>query len=389
MKYLKLFFLLFVWSLILPSCDNSLPDSGDTDEGKTDENEFVDSDTIDYRALVFVEEGDLQSYGGERAFKNNLEKMFYNTTRFWNESPNKFKYYFRWVPAGVQTYKIDGERNKSSYDKQRSVTDNLDYSKYDFAVFFALGVKSGEGGLSCGGSSKVHKVVWAYIEEGHNIFTDAEYPNQGTYSNLGHEYGHVRGAQDLYQYMISADKNTISHEAYPYPECNMGTGYMVWSDYCSSLFNYDALMKQLPDRFDEEVFPEQVVIRVMQNGEPVNRATVRLWGTRAGGYFGGPEVYAKEPFLDNKVVILAVNISSINIFLDFFIALYIDTTLSILVELCNINTLSYFFVLSYISFTKFFSSRFFKLFLDKVVPSITNTSTLFISLITCSTSFPL
>ena len=226
--------------------------------------------------------------------------MFYNTTRFWNESPNKFKYYFRWIPAGVQTYKIDGERNKSSYDKQRSVTDNLDYSKYDFAVFFALGVKSGEGGLSCGGSSKGHKVVWAYIEEGHNIFTDAEYPNQGTYSNLGHEYGHVRGAQDLYQYMISADKNTISHEAYPYPECNMGTGYMVWSDYCSSLFNYDALMKQLPDKFDKEVFPEQVVIRVMQNGEPVNRATVRLWGTRAGGYFGGPEVYAKEPFLDNR-----------------------------------------------------------------------------------------
>ena len=263
MKYLKLFFLLFVWSLILPSCDNGLPDSGDADEGKTDGNEFVDSDTIDYRALVFVEEGDLQSYGGERAFKNNLEKMFYNTTRFWNESPNKFKYYFRWIPAGVQTYKIDGERNKSSYDKQRSVTNDLDYSKYDFAVFFALGVKSGEGGLSCGGSSKGHKVVWAYIEEGHNIFTDAEYPNQGTYSNLGHEYGHVRGAQDLYQYIIPAERNKISGQAYEYPKCNMGTGYMVWSDYCSSLFNYDALMKQLPDRFDEEVFPEQVVIRVM------------------------------------------------------------------------------------------------------------------------------
>lgn len=300
MKYLKLFFLLFVCVLVSPSCDNSLPDSEEADEGKTDGNELVDSDTIDYRALVFVEEGDLQSYGGERAFKNNLEKMFYNTTRFWNESPNKFKYYFRWIPAGVQTYKIDGERNKSSYDKQRSVTNDLDYSKYDFAVFFALGVKSGEGGLSCGGSSKGHKVVWAYIEEGHNIFTDAEYPNQGTYSNLGHEYGHVRGAQDLYQYIIPAERNKISGQAYEYPKCNMGTGYMVWSDYCSSLFNYDALMKQLPDKFDKEVFPEQVVIRVMQNGEPVNRATVRLWGTRAGGYFGGPEVYAKEPFLDNR-----------------------------------------------------------------------------------------
>lgn len=282
------------------SCENKIPEHEDNSDENINGEVTETGDTIDYRALIFVEEGDLQSYGGERTFKNNLEKMFYNTTRFWNESPNKFKYYFRWIPAGVQTYKIDGERNKASYEKQKGVTNDLDYSKYDFAVFFALGVKAGEGGLSCGGSSKGHKVVWAYIEEGHNIFTDAEYPNQGTYSNLGHEYGHVRGAQDLYQYMIPAERNKISGQAYDYPECNMGTGYMVWSDYCSSLFNYDALMKQLPDRFDEEVFPEQVVIRVMQNGEPVNRATVRLWGTRAGGYFGGPEVYSKEPFLDNK-----------------------------------------------------------------------------------------
>ena len=295
MKYLKLFFLLFACALVLPSCDNSLPDSGEKDKGETDGNEFVDSDTIDYRALVFVEEGDLQSYGGERAFKNNLEKMFYNTTRFWNESPNKFKYYFRWVPAGVQTYKIDGERNKASYEKQRSATDNLDYSKYDFAVFFALGVKSGEGGLSCGGSSKGHKVVWAYIEEGHNIFTDAEYPNQGTYSNLGHEYGHVRGATDLYQYMIAAEDNPISHEKLFPGKCNMGTGFGEWSDYCSALFNYTAKMKQLDKNLGQNIFPKELVIKVKKNGKLAKNVKVSLYGTRAGGRYNKRDVYP-EPY---------------------------------------------------------------------------------------------
>lgn len=265
-----------------------------------------ESDTIDYRALVLVEESDLKRYGGERIFKQNLEKMFYNTTRFWNESTNKFDYFFRWVPAGLKTYKIDGKGENdavdaSEYDKVRSVaTEDLDPEKYDYVVFFALGLNKGQGGLSCGGSGKGFSVVWAYIEKDHNIFTDAEYPNQGTYSNLGHEYGHVRGAQDLYQYKITADNNSINHEAYPYPPCNMGTGYMEWSDYCSVLFNYNANMKRLPDGFDKQIFPETVTIRVLDNGKPANRVTVNLWGTRAGGKDFACGVWDKYPFLTKK-----------------------------------------------------------------------------------------
>ena len=56
-------------------------------------------DTIEYRAQVWVDKIDLERYGGEASFKKNLQQMFHNTTRFWNESPNKFNYYFRFVPA--------------------------------------------------------------------------------------------------------------------------------------------------------------------------------------------------------------------------------------------------------------------------------------------------
>ena len=59
----------------------------------------IAKDTIEYRAQVWVDKTDLERYGGEEDFKKNLKKMFHNTTRFWNESPNKFNHYFRFVPA--------------------------------------------------------------------------------------------------------------------------------------------------------------------------------------------------------------------------------------------------------------------------------------------------
>ena len=58
----------------------------------------IAKDTIEYRAQVWVDKTDLERYGGEEDFKKNLKKMFHNTTRFWNESPNKFNHYFRFVP---------------------------------------------------------------------------------------------------------------------------------------------------------------------------------------------------------------------------------------------------------------------------------------------------
>lgn len=307
MKYLKLFFLLLVCLFLLPSCDKSLSDSEDFDDGNNSEtNEVSEGDTIDYRALVFVEEADMEYYGGSRVFQSKLEKMFQNTTLFWNNSKNKFKYYFRFVPAGIQTYKIEGKGKNDIVDKsayapfKELAKAKLDKEKYDFTLFFSLGIKEGTGGLSCGGSGNGHSVVWASLDRNTDIFyvssEKIEPGTKGTYGDLGHEYGHVRGAKDLYQYKITAENNPISHEAYPVPECNMGTGNWVWSDYCSALFNYDAHMKQIPDDLGYEIFPEKAIIRVKKNGEPV-RAKLNIWGTRAGGKGFSCGVWSVAPFL--------------------------------------------------------------------------------------------
>ena len=142
----------------------------------------IAKDTIEYRAQVWVDKTDLERYGGEEDFKKNLKKMFHNTTRFWNESPNKFNHYFRFVPAEeLYVYDIQGDKNKYDEFKNKAYGP-LDLSKYDFVLFLALGAKN--EGLSCGGGgASGQSVVMCYIREPHNIFTDALYPNQGTYSN--------------------------------------------------------------------------------------------------------------------------------------------------------------------------------------------------------------
>lgn len=156
-------------------------------------------DTIEYRAQVWVDKIDLERYGGEASFKKNLQQMFHNTTRFWNESPNKFNYYFRFVPADeLCVYDIQGDKDRYG-EFQRKAFGRLDLSKYDFVLFLALGAKN--EGLSCGGGgASGQSVVMCYVREAHNIFTDALYPYSAgvpgsggakTVCALDHLYGYA------------------------------------------------------------------------------------------------------------------------------------------------------------------------------------------------------
>ena len=280
--------------------------SGDTDDNKAElPKDEAAIDTIDYRALVYVDEPSLnQRYGGEKKFNQNLQTLFYNTTRFWNNSGNKFKYYFRFVPAGLKVYPhVDGEKYEEA---AKEAGGPLDARLYDYVVFFCLA--SPNNTMSCGGSSDGHAVIWCTKtletqQKDGNIFEDGLYPTKlGTYSNLGHEAGHFRGATDLYQYGIKSANNPINGEKFNAQPCNMGTGTWVWSDYASAVFNYTAKYKRLPSDWSEQRFPRSIEIAVKKGGQPVPNATVKLYGCRGGGGEkglpsgdNGPDVY-KEPF---------------------------------------------------------------------------------------------
>lgn len=243
--------------------------------------------TVTYRAQVWVEKNDMELYGGERQFRQNMEASFRNTTTFWNESTNKFDYRFEWVMGegddNLHIYEIGpGVKTKEQYNEYKNLAFGpLNTEKYDFVLFLALQCEKGTGGLSCGGGGESKQsVVMAYYDAETDIFAK-KWPEKGPYSDLGHEYGHVRGAQDLYQYIIPAGNNPISHVAYDYPKCNMGTGYQEWSDYCSAVFNHNAQHKQITSDMTLSTYPKQLLIRVTKDGKPVERATVNFWGSRA------------------------------------------------------------------------------------------------------------
>ena len=286
MKNLRKYILIACRLFTLAACDLEIDitNPGLITEEKPDRPQA--GETITYRAQVWVEKNDMEElYGGERLFRQNLEALFRNTTTFWNESTNKFDYRFEWAMG-------EGDDNLVIYDIKSGVKSQAEYNvykdkaygtlnteKYDFVLFLAL--RCTKGGLSCGGGgASKQSVVQAYFEEGHDIFAK-KWPEKGTYSDLGHEYGHVRGAQDLYQYMIPAENNPVSHVAYDYPKCNMGTGYQEWSDYCSAIFNHNAQYKQITADMTRSTYPKQMLVRVTKDGKPVQRATVNFWGSRA------------------------------------------------------------------------------------------------------------
>lgn len=252
-------------------------------------------ENIDYRALVWIDKGSMERYGGEKIFREKLAEMFRNTTRFFNDSPNKFKYHFSFVPVGLQVYDIQGERKKIDEFKKQAFG-KLDTNKYDYVLFLAL--DSDKNVTACGGGGAGGQCVVMYyrtLEAQQNeggLFAKVP-PIQGPYSDLGHEYGHMRGATDLYQYKIAAADNPVSHEELKPPACNMGTGFKVWSDYCSALFNYTAKQKQLDRDLAYKIFPRKWTVKVLAAGRPASNVSVKFYGTRAGGANNHRDVYPK------------------------------------------------------------------------------------------------
>lgn len=240
-------------------------------------------DTMEYRALVYANKEVIEGrYGGFEEFEKKLHVLFDNVNLFWNESKNDFKYYFRFVPAKLEVYTNRDETNRDLNMYGLDV-------QYDFVVLFDLDADS--NGAWCGPSgpagrrfSQVTLVKTASDQDKYGGIFASLYPNWGDYNTLGHEFGHYRGATDVYQYGIPASNNPISGEAFKAPKCNMNdSGSWEWSDYASAVFNYTAKWKRIPSDYSANRFPYSIKMSVVKKGVPVEGAKVSLYGCRGNG----------------------------------------------------------------------------------------------------------
>lgn len=301
MKVLRFMFvvLLGLFCCFFNACSNDSPLENIPEEPDKKE-EPTEKETMEYRALVYANEEVVNGrYGGYDKFNQGLQGLFQNVTGFWNASKNKFKYNFRFVPTGLKLYPT------AQYDEYMKVISTSLDSQYDFVVVFNLDASSNGG--SCGNGGKGYSIIWitktAKDQDVYgDIFHNGVYPTTwGVYNTMGHEFGHYRGATDIYQYNIPAANNPINGQAFEAPRCNMnGSGDWIWSDYSSAVFNYTAKWKRLPLDYPSQRFPESIEISVIgKDGVPVNGATVKLYGCRGGGEnkdrvtngSTGPDVY--------------------------------------------------------------------------------------------------
>lgn len=255
---------------------------------------------LEFRALVYIDDASVKSHlgGSDRVVRAQMDKLFRNTTNFWNKGSNKLKYKYRYTVADMIVYK--GSSQDETFRK-KVYNDPMDFSKYDVVILFDClqdNGETGKGGAACGGGSDYRSVVTVIAgSTPKKIFED------DTYMTLAHELGHYRGVTDMYQYVIDAKNNPVSHEAFNAPACIMRwTSDGVWSDYAVNCMNLSAGAKQvgkvIPDFFNK-LYPKKIEFNVTASGQPKGGITINLYGSRAMSSSRSCDIY-RDVFISGK-----------------------------------------------------------------------------------------
>ena len=95
---------------------------------------------------------------------------------------------------------------------------------------------------------------------------------------IAHEFGHVRGAIDIYALKVEPEKNPVNHEAYNGVKSIMNACYgeTEWDLHSIHMINASADSINPPDLRD--LFPSKIGIRAEDaNGNPLPGCTIRLF----------------------------------------------------------------------------------------------------------------
>lgn len=303
MKSIKYFVLSFIAVCFLTACGGS-----DSDEMKLPEpeppvvTEPEEGEELEFKVLAYIDKPSVVGHlgGSERTVKSRLNTLFRQVTTFWNECSKgkKLKYKYKYTLADMIVY--EGSSNDATLRK-KIYNDPMDFSKYDVVILFDClqdNDETGNGGAACGGGSDYRSVVTVIAgSTPKKIFED------NTYMTLAHELGHYRGVTDMYQYVIDANDNPVSHEAFTPPACIMRwTSDGIWSDYAVNCMNLSAGAKQvgkvIPDFFNK-LYPKKIEFNVTVSGQSAGGITIKLYGSRAGSSARNRDIYP-DVFISGK-----------------------------------------------------------------------------------------
>lgn len=116
-----------------------------------------------------------------------------------------------------------------------------------------------------------HKWTWNYFDG-----PFAQYATDG----LTHEFGHARGAVDLYGVQVDASKNPVNNTAFAAVNSIMNYPYgnIVWDDYTTHLLNSTADSAIVGDAWITKPFPTTIGIKTLDYlGNPLSNVTLDLY----------------------------------------------------------------------------------------------------------------
>ena len=254
-------------------------------EAKTlEENQIQQSlDTIEYRVFVAVDKAGVEHWGGKEAYQAKLNAFFDQVNDFWNKAGNgRFNYYFRYIPDLQVIYNCSSRQLEKIYQKSAGFP-NHDVLLIIDSILDFDDEESAKGWYCGGGADDLNMVICrSRSKTEHEDLFGIDYFHRG----VAHEFGHYRGATDLYADRIRAKNNPVNHIEYEPDSCVMNSHYKTykWSSYAVHIINHTPKSKRPRRDFDgffKQMFPENIQVSVKVKGKKQKGVKLNLYGSRA------------------------------------------------------------------------------------------------------------
>ncbi len=277
--WLSVFFFLFAVGCNSGGEDEVIPDEGTGD----DEEEVVgDRDVWSFDIKVMLDRKTFMAYlSSEKAVNDRLQQRFEEVRELYHGKAG-----ITYFDADIEFVPFFDETCVYDCSSEEVFRNALSYrGDYPYLVIF-------DGCIGDFPDERVHsdwtgwgtEVVCVFdnnkggADGGTSVYEILSYYK--TAECLAHELGHARGVPDIYAMEVKA--NPINGEMFSPVTCIMNNcwGGTSWSEYAQLLINRNKDLVRGEEGFvplEQPQYPEEVVLKVTRDGEPVKYAAVNIY----------------------------------------------------------------------------------------------------------------
>ncbi len=237
-----------------------------------------DKEIWEFKVLIGVESRTAKEYGDVNALKKIMKTVFDTVNHKFN-APDVFDGKFKFIADSVYVFTADNRMARNRCFKPHP----------NHLIHVVVnGYDTGGGYYGTPHSAIYH--AWGMEQDGGPFATKAV-------DGIVHEFGHARGAIDIYACKVSKDKNPVNNEGFKGPESIMNYCYGAtkWDDHSRAIINKSADSSnslQLKD-----LFPKRIRISAThKNGKSIDGAQIKFYPVKWYSY-----TVIEEPIIEESL----------------------------------------------------------------------------------------